>query len=260
MAGDFLLFFRFSYFIRRKMSESPLFEAAKKSGNVSVNPLKESFLNPENRKMVILALFGATAGQGVIWYTGQFYALYYLQTVLKVDFVVTNQIIAMALLLGTPFFIVFGALSDKIGRKKVMMTGMFLAPICYIPIYQAMVAYSGWDPANPLAQAVNPNIAMLTALVFIQVLFVTMVYGPIAAFLVELFPTKIRYTSMSLPYHVGNGVFGGLVPLIGTAMVAKTGNIYAGLYYPIAIALITLVVGGLLIKETHTNTNLEATK
>lgn len=250
----------FSYFIRRKMSESPLFEAAKKSGNVSVNPLKESFLNPENRKMVILALFGATAGQGVIWYTGQFYALYYLQTVLKVDFVVTNQIIAMALLLGTPFFIVFGALSDKVGRKKVMMTGMFLAPICYIPIYQAMVSYSGWDPANPMAAAVNPNIAMLTALVFIQVLFVTMVYGPIAAFLVELFPTKIRYTSMSLPYHVGNGVFGGLVPLIGTAMVAKTGNIYAGLYYPIAVALITLVVGGLLIKENHTNTNLEATK
>lgn len=250
----------FSYFIRRKMSESPLFEAAKKSGNVSVNPLKESFLNPENRKMVILALFGATAGQGVIWYTGQFYALYYLQTVLKVDFVVTNQIIAMALLLGTPFFIFFGYLSDKIGRKKVMMTGMFLAPICYLPIYKAMVAYSGWDPASPLSPAVNPNIAMLTFLVFIQVLFVTMVYGPIAAFLVELFPTKIRYTSMSLPYHVGNGVFGGLVPLIGTALVAKTGNIYAGLYYPIAVALITLVVGGVLIKETHTNTNLEATK
>jgi MFS family permease len=248
----------FSYVIRRKMSESPLFEAAKKKGNVSVNPIKESFMNPENRKLVLLALFGATAGQGVIWYTGQFYALYYLQTVLKIDFVTTNQIIATALILATPFFIVFGWLSDIVGRKKVMMTGMFLAPIFYIPIYQAMVANSGWDPTNPLNPAVNPNVGMLIFLVWIQVIFVTMVYGPIAAFLVELFPTKIRYTSMSLPYHVGNGVFGGLVPFIGTAMVAYTGNIYAGLYYPIAIALMTLVIGGFLIKSSHTDKNWEA--
>lgn len=245
----FLVFF--SYFIRRKMSESPLFEAAKKKGNVSQNPLKESFLNPENRRMVILALVGATMGQGVIWYTGQFYALYYLQTVLKIDFVIANQIIAVALLLGTPFFIVFGWLSDVVGRKKVMMTGMLIAPLCYLPIYQAMVTAAGWDGTA----SVNPNVTMLTLLVFVQVLFVTMVYGPIAAFLVELFPTKIRYTSMSLPYHIGNGVFGGLVPFIGTALVAKTGNIYAGLYYPMAIALITFVIGGLLIKETHTDKN-----
>lgn len=245
----FLVFF--SYFIRRKMSESPLFEAAKKKGNVSQNPLKESFMNPENRRMVILALVGATMGQGVIWYTGQFYALYYLQTVLKIDFVIANQIIAVALLLGTPFFIVFGWLSDVVGRKKVMMTGMLIAPLCYLPIYQAMVTAAGWDGTA----SVNPNVTMLTLLVFVQVLFVTMVYGPIAAFLVELFPTKIRYTSMSLPYHIGNGVFGGLVPFIGTALVAKTGNIYAGLYYPMAIALITFVIGGLLIKETHTDKN-----
>lgn len=245
----FLVFF--SYFIRRKMSESPLFEAAKKKGNVSQNPLKESFMNPENRRMVILALVGATMGQGVIWYTGQFYALYYLQTVLKIDFVIANQIIAVALLLGTPFFIVFGWLSDVVGRKKVMMTGMLIAPLCYLPIYQAMVTAAGWDGTA----SVNPNVTMLTLLVFVQVLFVTMVYGPIAAFLVELFPTKIRYTSMSLPYHIGNGVFGGLVPFIGTALVAKTGNIYAGLYYPMAIALVTFVIGGLLIKETHTDKN-----
>lgn len=241
----------FSYFIRRKMSESPLFEAAKKKGNISQNPLKESFVNPENRRMVILALFGATAGQGVIWYTGQFYALYYLQTVLKIDFVMANQIIAVALLMGTPFFIFFGWLSDIVGRKKVMMTGMLIAPLSYIPIYQAMVKYAGWNGEA----SINPDVTMLTLLIFVQVLFVTMVYGPIAAFLVELFPTKIRYTSMSLPYHVGNGIFGGLVPFIGTALVAKTGNIYAGLYYPIGIALLTFVIGGLLIKETHTNKN-----
>lgn len=247
----------FSYFIRRKMSESPLFEAAKKKGNVSVNPIKESFLNPENRRMVLIALFGATAGQGVIWYTGQFYALYYLQTVLKIDFVVANKVIAVALLMGTPFFIFFGWLSDIVGRKKVMMTGMIIAPLCYLPIYQAMVAHSGWDPSNPLATAVNPNVFMLTMLVFIQVFFVTMVYGPIAAFLVELFPTKIRYTSMSLPYHVGNGIFGGLVPFIGTALVASTGNIYAGLYYPIAVAVLTFICGCILIKESHTNKHWE---
>lgn len=243
----------FSYFIRRKMSESPLFEAAKKSGNLSVNPIKESFVNPENRRMVILALVGATMGQGVIWYTGQFYALYYLQTVLKIDFVVANQIIAVALLLGTPFFIFFGWLSDLWGRKKIMMTGMIIAPLSYIPIYRGMVAAAGWNGV----ESVNPDVTMLTALVFIQVIFVTMVYGPIAAFLVELFPTKIRYTSMSLPYHVGNGVFGGLVPFIGTALVAQTGDIYAGLYYPIGIALITFGAGTWLIKETNADKNLQ---
>lgn len=238
-----------SYFIRRRMEESPVFTQMKKEGKGSSNPLRDSFMHPENRRMVILALFGATAGQGVVWYTGQFYALYYLQTILKVDFVVANQIIAVALLLGTPFFILFGALSDRIGRKGIMMAGCLIAALTYYPIYRAMEAFSGWDPAAPLAAAVNPNVVMLTLLVFIQVLYVTMVYGPIAAFLVELFPTKIRYTSMSLPYHIGNGVFGGLVPFIGTAIVAATGNHFAGLIYPIGVALMTFVIGGLMIKE-----------
>ena len=168
-------------------------------------------------------------------------------------FVVANKVIAIALLMGTPFFIFFGWLSDKIGRKSIMLTGMLVAAVSYIPIYMAMEKYSGWDPANPLATAVNPNEFMLTMLVFIQVLFVTMVYGPIAAFLVELFPTNIRYTSMSLPYHIGNGVFGGLVPFIGTSLVAYTRNHFSGLLYPIAIALITFVIGLIYIKPEHTD-------
>lgn len=239
----------FSYVLRRKMAESPLFERMKASGKGSKSPLRDSFLVPENRRMVILALFGATMGQGLVWYTGQFYALYFLQTVLKVDFVIANIVVAVALLLGTPFFILFGHMSDKIGRKKIMMAGMLLAAIAYLPLYHAMAAVSGWDPANPTAAAVNPNVAALIALVFIQVIFVTMVYGPIAAFLVELFPTRIRYTSMSLPYHIGNGVFGGLVPLIGTALVAQTGYIYAGLAYPIVGALVCFCIGMVFIKE-----------
>jgi len=245
-----------SYVIRKKMHESPVFEAAKKSGNVSKSPLRDSFMNPENRKMVILALLGATMGQGVVWYTGQFYALYYLQTVLKVDFVIANTVVAVALLLATPFFVVFGALSDKVGRKKIMMSGMIIAALTYVPIYKAIVHFSGWDPSNPTATAINPNTTMLTILVFIQVLYVTMVYGPIAAFLVELFPTKIRYTSMSLPYHIGNGVFGGLVPFIGTAIVAATNDIYAGLYYPIGIAIISFLIGSFFIKETTQSKSL----
>ena len=239
----------FSYFLRRKMAESPLFEKMKASGKASKNPLRDSFLVPENRKLVILALLGATMGQGVVWYTGQFYALYFLQTVLKVEFVTANIVVAIALLLATPFFVVFGHLSDKIGRKKIMLSGMLIAAISYYPIYSAMAAVSGWNPANPTAAAVDPNIPALIALVFIQVIFVTMVYGPIAAFLVELFPTRIRYTSMSLPYHVGNGVFGGLVPLIGTALVAHFGNIYAGLVYPICVASVCFVIGGIFIHE-----------
>lgn len=239
----------FSFFIRRKMSESPQFERMKSQGKTSKSPLRDSFMNPENRRMVILALIGATMGQGVVWYTGQFYALYYLQTILKVDFVTANIVVATALVFATPFFVVFGSLSDKIGRKKIIMAGCIIAAISYYPIYQAMTAFSGWDPANPTSPAVNPNVVMLTFLVWIQVLFVTMVYGPIAAFLVEMFPTNIRYTSMSLPYHIGNGVFGGLVPLIGTAMVAATGNNYAGLIYPISIAVITFLIGTFFVKD-----------
>ena len=238
-----LLLVIFSYVVRSKLKESPLFEKLKASGKASKSPLRDSFLHPENRKLVILALLGATAGQGVVWYTGQFYALYYLQTVLKINFITANKIIAVALLIGTPFFVVFGALSDRIGRKKIMMTGCLLAALFYYPIYRGMVG-AATNPADP-------QFSFLVLMVLIQVLFVTMVYGPIAAFLVELFPTKVRYTSMSLPYHIGNGVFGGLVPLIGTAMVAATGNIYAGLIYPISVASITFVIGSIFIKENR---------
>jgi len=229
-----------SYYIRVRLQESPLFTKLKASGKTSVAPIRESFGTWSKMKVFFLILFGATAGQAVVWYTGQFYALFFLQTVLKVPLTTAYIIVAVALLIGAPLFIVFGAWSDKIGRKKIMMAGNLLAAISYYPIYQAMKAYS--DPINPVA---------LTALVFIQVIFVTMVYGPIAAFLVEAFPAKIRYTSMSLPYHFGNGWFGGFLPLISTAVVARTGNIYAGLVYPIAVALLTFVIGSLYLRESH---------
>ncbi|MBV6457464.1 MAG: Proline/betaine transporter [Fimbriimonadaceae bacterium] len=235
----------FSYAIRRRMEESPMFARLKSEGKVSVNPLKESFGDPQNRKLVLLALFGATAGQGVVWYTGQFYALYFLQTVLKIDKAVAFQIVAIALLLGTPFFLVFGAWSDRIGRKPIILSGMVLAAAFYVPIYMGMTHAAGWNGTA----SVNPNVVLLSLLILVQVLFVTMVYGPIAAFLVELFPTRIRYTSLSVPYHIGNGIFGGLVPLISTALEKGTGNMYMGLAYPIGIALITACIGGFLIKE-----------
>ncbi|MCB8932190.1 MAG: MFS transporter [Chthonomonadaceae bacterium] len=238
----------FSYLIRRSLEESPMFAEMKATGATSESPLRESFLKPANRRLVLLALFGATAGQGVVWYTGQFYALYFLQTVLKFDLVRSSLIIGAALVLATPLFVVFGALSDRIGRKNIMMAGFLLAIATYLPIYRAMVAASGFDPVAGVVVG-EPQTLVLVGLVFIQVAYVAMVYGPIAAFLVELFPTRIRYTSMSLPYHIGNGVFGGLVPLIGTAAVAATGNIYAGLFYPMAIAGMTLAVGTLGIQE-----------
>src|SRR5437867_593359 len=164
--------------------------------------------------------------------------LVFLQNVLKVDFVQANIVVAIALALGTPFFIVFGSLSDRIGRKKIMMTGNLLAALHYIPIYHAMKANSS-----------PPNAVMLTLLVLVQVILVTMVYGPIAAFLVEAFPARIRYTSLSLPYHIGNGWFGGFTPLIASAVVARTGDIYAGLWYPIIVAMATFVIGTLLLRE-----------
>lgn len=228
-----------SYYIRMKLKESPLFAGMKAAGKTSRKPLSETLRNPENRRLMILALLGATAGQAVVWYTGQFYALFFLQTTLKVNFVTANVIVALALALATPFFIVFGSLSDKIGRKKIMMFGCLIAALTYYPIYKGMHHF-----------AAGPNTVMLTLLVFVQVLYVTMVYGPIAAFLVELFPTRIRYTSMSLPYHFGNGWFGGLTPFIATYIVTATGNIYAGLIYPIAVAMMTFIIGSLYLKET----------
>jgi MFS family permease len=231
-----------SYYIRVRLKESPLFTRLKEAGKTSKAPLKDSFGTWSNWKIFFLILFGATAGQAVVWYTGQFYALFFLQTVLKVPLTTAYIIVAVALLVGAPLFIFFGSLSDRVGRKKVMMTGNLLAALSYYPIYVAMKAYS--DPLNPV---------MLTVLVFTQVVFVTMVYGPIAAFLVEAFPARIRYTSMSLPYHFGNGWFGGFLPLISTALVARTGNIYAGLIYPIAVAILTFIVGSLYLRESHTD-------
>jgi len=231
-----------SYYIRMKLKESPLFAGMKAAGKTSRKPLSEVFRSAENRKIMLLALFGATAGQAVVWYTGQFYALFFLQTVLKINFVSANIIVAVALAFATPFFIVFGSLSDKIGRKKIMMTGCLIAALTYLPIYKAMHHFAG--------SGSNPNTFMLTLLIFVQVLYVTMVYGPIAAYLVELFPTRIRYTSMSIPYHFGNGWFGGLTPFIATYIVRVTGNIYAGLSYPIIVALMTFLIGSMKLKET----------
>ncbi len=247
-----ILLVALSLYIRMSLRESPMFAKLKKGGGVSKNPIKESFGNPENRRWVILALLGATMGQGVVWYTGQFYALYYLQNIFKVPLVDSNLIVGAALVVGTPFFIVFGALSDRIGRKKLMLLGMALAAITYLPIYNAMAGFAPFI-GNPANKVINPAYSpfMLGAFVFIQVIYVTLVYGPIAAFLVELFPTKIRYTSMSLPYHIGNGVFGGLVPIIGLSLIQATGNDFAGLYYPITIASICFLVGLFFVKETN---------
>ena len=275
-----------SLYIRLRMKESPIFQHIKTTGMTSAKPLKEAFTKWPNLKRVLISLFGATAGQGVVWYTGQFYALFFLQSVLKVNGTSANYVIAIALLLGMPFFVLFGALSDRIGRKKIMMAGCLIAALSYIPIYMAMQSVVGSNvvtatsvqnadtgaitltpqtvvdgalqPAkevlpytNFAALLANPIAWKLILLVFIQVIFVTRVYGPIAAYLVEAFPAKIRYTSLSLPYHIGNGVFGGLMPLIGLYVVASTGNIYAGLYYPIIVAAITFLVGSLLLKETR---------
>jgi MFS family permease len=247
-----------SLYIRLKMNESPLFTKLKVEGRVSKNPLKESFANKKNLKYVMLALFGATAGQGVVWYTGQFYALTFLQKPLNLDWKLAYILVSIALALGTPFFIYFGQLSDRIGRKKIMLGGCLLGALTYVPLYMATKALVNPTMAPSVTSLPMSNMVGLVAILFVQMIYVTMVYGPIAAYLVELFPTSIRYTSMSLPYHLGNGWFGGFLPLIATAVTtsawARTtfgdGAIYTGLIYPIAVCLMTLVVGGLFIKET----------
>lgn len=310
-----------SYIIRRNMSESPLFAQAKKEGKTSKNPLKESFGNKFNFKFVLLALFGAVMGQGVIWYTGQFYAMSFMQKVMNIESAQVDTMMALALFMGTPLFVLFGWLSDKVGRKPIMMIGMLIAIIAYRPIYKTMyesvnieakvLAKNGltekrlakvhdkiatdsvvtfhqekvftdgtllkkdsivhWAAAGPSivngkpeaplihqAITVNPDTRwLLVLLVFIQVVFVTMVYGPIAAFLVEMFPLKIRYTSMSLPYHIGNGVFGGLLPAVATYLVTSGKDAghsewyLEGLWYPIVVAGVCLVIGTLYLKTKN---------
>jgi len=233
-------------YVRWRLRETPLFSRLKDAGKNSSSPLKDSLGTGSAWKFLLLVLFGATAGEAVVWYTGQFYALTVLQTQLGVPLVESNIIVAIALLVGTPLFLLFGHLSDKIGRKPIMLAGMLLS-VTYVPIYYIMQQFS-----KP------PNIPILTLMVFVQVIYVTMVYGPIAAFLVEIFPAKIRYTSLSLPYHVGNGWFGGLLPLICVAIYASTvdpttkqGNIYLPLIYPIGVALISFVVGAFFLKESY---------
>ena len=308
-----------SYLIRKKMHESPVFQKAKDEGKVSKNPLKESFGNRYNFKFVLLALFGVAMGQGVVWYTGQFYAMSFLKTVMSIDSNQVDTLLGISLLIGTPFFVFFGWLSDKIGRKKIMLAGMLFAVILYRPIYKAMYERTNVKNKTEVSSVLTVSEApgkkggidslyvtsyvyadntkfteektvhltdakerivgddgkekidtkktvlatgsdrlFLGLMVLIQVLFVTMVYGPIAAFLVELFPVQIRYTSMSLPYHIGNGIFGGLLPAIATYLVTQSkdqgqAEFYLnGLWYPIIIASVSFIIGLIYINEKKT--------
>ncbi len=300
-----------SYIIRKNMKESPLFAKAKKEGKTSTNPLKESFGNKYNFKYVLLALFGAVMGQGVIWYTGQFYAMSFMQKVMNINAEQVDSLMATALFVGTPLFVLFGWLSDKVGRKPIMLIGMLIAILAYRPIYDKMFKLGDYSAKQELTEKTTMEASakvlegtkvdsvytsnkfyadgsqlkevvtkhldngqilkddkgkdrvetqitktidsntkwMLALLVFIQVVFVTMVYGPIAAFLVEMFPIRIRYTSMSLPYHIGNGIFGGLLPAVATYLVTsgkEAGHAQwylEGLWYPIAVAGVCFIIG-----------------
>jgi MFS family permease len=351
-----LLLLGVSVYIRLQLSESPVFLEMKAAGTTSKSPLTESFARWPNLKIVILALFGATAGQAVVWYCGQFYALFFLTQMLKVDAFTANMLIAGALILGTPFFIVFGSLSDRIGRKKVVISGCLIAALTYFPLFNALTSYAnpaieraqnespvvvvadaeackfqfdpvgrtvftascdvakgqlarsgipyanedapgavasvrvgttvipafegaGLTPAEFTARsadfgqqvtaalnaagypaAADPdqiNHGMVLLILWILVIYVTMVYGPIAAWLVELFPARIRYTSMSLPYHIGNGWFGGFLPTVSFALVAYTGDIYYGLWYPIIVAVMTVVIGTFFLRETSGDTHID---
>jgi len=298
-----------SIYIRLKMQESPLFSKLKSEGKTSSNPLKESFGHKANLKMVLLALFGATMGQGVVWYTGQFYAQSFLENVCKIDFDQSRTILIWAIVFGTPLFVFFGHWSDKIGRKWIMLVGMLLAVLTYRPLFQELVVLSDTTQkteqtaqakqvttltavpgtgdsvrvikqtqfftdgsilhtstkdtlyADAASTTLKPLVTVskevgdgiywkMVGIVFLMIVYVTMVYGPIAAFLVELFPTRIRYTSMSLPYHIGNGVFGGLTPFIATLLTTiYTGNQLAGLMYPIVVAGVCLVIGSLYLSN-----------
>jgi MFS family permease len=329
-----LILLIFSVYIRLKLHESPIFQKMKAEGKGSKSPLTDSFFKYPNNKYVLLALLGATAGQGVVWYTGQFYALFFILITLKLDFVSTYTLIAVSLLIGTPFFIFFGWLSDKIGRLKIILAGCLIAAVTYFPLFAGLTHYinpgleefaaktpitvaandadcqfhifvgpwskfslcdrvkdhltkqglsfksipaeqgkevvttigdvkiEGWEQKkidatlkekgySSSADKSKVNWVMAELILVIMVIYVTMVYGPIAAFLVELFPTEIRYTSMSLPYHIGNGWFGGMLPLTATAMVAATGDIYYGLWYPIVVAVMSLIIGSIFLTETR---------
>jgi MFS family permease len=262
-----------SYYIRKQLHESPLFAKAKAEGKTSRNPITESFGNPVNRRLVLIALFGATMGQGVVFYTSQFYAYSFMQNTLKLDLVDASIVLVVSMVVATPLFIYFGSLSDRIGRKRIIMTGMICAALFTIPLFYGLKAYAGpltevtpatVDAAGKAVEAVKkaltPNLPMMTVLTFILVLFVTMVYGPIAAYLVELFPTKVRYTSLSVPYHIGNGIFGGFVPLVATWIAvwakaqpagtfAKEHAALSGLIYPVLVAALCWVIGSALIKD-----------
>jgi MFS family permease len=229
-----------SFYIRMQLGESPLYSKLKASGASSAAPIQESFNTWPKWKLVLKILFGVTAGQAVTWYTSQFYSLFFLQTVLKLPLAASYKILAVALVIGTPSFVLLGALSDKVGRKKLMMLGNLLGAFSYFFIYRGITA---------AAHAMNPG--AIVALIVVQMIIAAMITGPIAAFLVESFPARVRYTSMSLPYHFGNGWFGGFLPLIATALVARTGNMYAGLIYPSLVALMTFVVGSITLRETR---------
>ena len=229
-----------SFYVRRQLGESPLYAKLKAQGGASASPIRESFNTWSKWKLVLVILFGVTAGQAVTWYTSQFYALFFLQTVLKLPLTTTYGIVAVALILGTPLFIFFGHLSDTVGRKKIMMAGNLLGAISYYFLYRGIANF-----AEPL------NAPAIVAIIVVQIGIAAMITGPVAAFLVESFPARVRYTSMSLPYHFGNGWFGGFLPLIATALVARTGNMYAGLIYPTVIALMTFVIGSLTLQETR---------
>ena len=273
-----ILLVTLSFYIRLRMKESPVFSAIKGAGKTSRNPLKEAFSGWNNIRQVLVTLFGATAAQGVLAYSAEFYSLFYLQTILKVNQQTASIIVSAALLLSVPTLICFAVLSDRVGRKWMMMAACLLGIVTWFPIYKAMQRAAGNNVISvgstknkvtgaitlspmtkdslsaqlvPAKEALNPDVPSLILLVFAQLFVFTMIYAPLAAYLVEAFPARIRYTSLSLPYHIGNGIFGGLLPVIGLSLCAATGNIYAGLYYPLAVCAITLAVGSILLKETH---------
>ena len=267
-----------SLYIRFRMKESPIFSHMKASGTGCKTPIRDSFGKWENLKQVLISLFGAAAGQSVVSYTGMFFALFYLQNIVRVNAHSSNVIVAIAITAAQPLYPMVGALSDHIGRKKIMMAGMLLFVVCVFPVYKAMQQAAGnnvvtvgstkervtgdihltplmLDPSNgklvPASEARHPNQAALIFLIWLQTVFSILTYAPIAAYLVEAFPARVRYTSVSLPYHIGNGVFGGLLPMIGVSLCASTGNIYAGLFYPVAVTSLSFVVGMIFLKESR---------